>query len=103
MIKGPAISYEQGEGPTRRQGGEGKAIFTPTKKGGGGGCRNSLSHPEGGGGHNKFLGSFNMGYLGFSHTEGAAPKLVTPNKEGGQVLPCLEGGAKSFGAAIFPF
>ena len=63
----------RGGGYTTGGGGGGQVEVLPLQKGGGG-CRASFSHAEGGGGHpgghTLFLGSFNMGARIFSHTHG---------------------------------
>ena len=59
MCKGLVISYrKKGGGPTKRKGEQVKFYPCEKRRGGGG---KSLSHAKGGGGHNKFWDSFNMG------------------------------------------
>ena len=59
----------------------------------GGGAREVLRLRKGGGGKR------------FSHAEGGGGREKFPRFKRGvrEVLPCLEGGAKSIGPAIFPF
>ena len=73
-----------------KMGGGGTWSFTPTKRGGG----KRFSLAEGGGGHNKFWGSFLHGRLKFKPYCRGGAKSVHSLKGGGarKVLPCLEGG-----------
>ena len=70
-------------------------------------CKCILS--VGGGGHEKFWGSFYAVGSSYSHTDGGPQNVSTLKKRGGggggaqKVLPCLEGAAKSFRPAVFPF
>ena len=59
----------------------------------------NMGHAEGG--HIKFGGSFYTVARRFSHIKRGGCALKGGRRE--QVLFCLEGGAKSFGPAIFPF
>ena len=65
--------------------------FYPYEKGGG---RKSFNPAEGGGGHNKFWGSFYMVAWCFSHIVGGGTKSFHSLKGGGarKCLPCCEGG-----------
>ena len=79
-----------------KTGGGGAREILPLQKGGQG--RKSFSHAEGGGGgHNKFWGSF-------SHIVGGHKEFPLFKMGGAKsFIPCLEGGdAKSFGPALFP-
>ena len=61
---------------------------------------------KGGGGHNKFGGSFKTGARSFSHTDGGGGvQNVSTFYKGGheQFYPVSRVGTKSFGPGIFPF
>ena len=84
-------------------------------KTGGGGQFKFYPHKKGGGQHNKFLCSFNMGRLSFSHAEGGGGttnltliKVVGDRRGGGGAQKALPypkrgGGATGFRPTIFPF
>ena len=101
--KGLVTNYGEGELQNGRGGIKGGHVkFCPYEKGG----RQGFSHAEGGGGgHNKFWGSFYVVAQSFSHIEGRVQK--DPTLKGGGVksfkLSGGGGGAKRFRPAIFPF